>query len=243
VTRTSAAGPATPRGHVLVVDDDAAIRAALDLPLRRAGFTVSSAADGLTGLEMVRRARPDVAILDVGMPGLNGVALVRRLRAEGYELPVCILSARDQVDDRVAGLEAGADDYIPKPFAVREVVARLEALLRRRGSAPGAASTPAVLTVDDLVVDPGRRMVRRGDDEVTLTRREFDLLECLAINAGLVLSREQLLSLVWGYDFDLQTNVVDVFVGYLRRKLETGGRPRLIHTVRGVGFVLRSGDR
>jgi DNA-binding response OmpR family regulator len=156
------------------------------------------------------------------------------MRADGVDVPVCILSARDDVSDRVAGLQAGADDYLVKPFALVELTARLQALLRRRGAAVGG---PVV--VGDLVVDARRHVATRNGRELGLTRREFDLLEAFARHSGQVLSREQLLGQVWGYTFDVETNVVDVFVGYLRRKLEAGGEPRALHTVRGVGWVLR----
>jgi two-component system response regulator PrrA len=219
---------------VLVVDDDEAIRDALDRALRLEGFEVSCAPDGESALAAVEASPPDVMVLDVAMPGIDGVAVTRELRGDGNELPICILSARDEIDDRVVGLEAGADDYLVKPFAVCELVARLHALLRRRPT----AETP-LITVGDLRIDGARRRVIHGARTIELTRREFDLLETLGRNRGIVLSRERLLELVWGYDFEVNTNVVDVFVGYLRRKLEASGEPRLIHTVRGIGFVLR----
>ena len=174
-------------------------------------------------------------MLDVVLPDIDGRTVAARLRASGDETPICILSARDEVADRVAGLQAGADDYLVKPFAIEELVARLHALLRR--GAPRAGG--AVLAVGDLRIDPARRTATRGELALELTRREFDLLEALARHAGLVLSRTQLLEQVWGYDWEADGNVVDVFVGYLRRKLEAGGGERIIHTVRGVGFVLR----
>lgn len=219
---------------VLVVDDDEAIRDALDRALRLEGFEVRCASDGESALIAVGESPPDVMVLDVAMPGIDGVTVTRELRGDGNELPICILSARDEIDDRVVGLEAGADDYLVKPFAVAELVARLHALLRRR---PTVAAP--LVAVDDLRIDGARRRVIRGGRTIELTRREFDLLETLGRNAGIVLSRERLLELVWGYDFEVNTNVVDVFVGYLRRKLEAEGEPRLIHTVRGIGFVLR----
>ena len=225
--------------EVLVVDDDEDIRVSLDRGLRLSGFAVRTAPDGEQALRAVETAAPDCIVLDVGLPGADGIRVVSALRERGMTTPVCMLSARAAVDDRVAGLAAGADDYLVKPFALTELVARLRALLRR---VPAAA--PAGLTVGPLVVDPARRRVTVDGGPVDLTRREFDLLETLARNAGLVLSRERLLETVWGYDFAVDTNVVDVFVSQLRRKLEAGGAPRLVHTVRGIGFTLedRAGD-
>jgi DNA-binding response OmpR family regulator len=219
---------------VLVVDDDPGIRDALERALRLEGFAVAVAAGGVEALEIVSRDSPALVVLDVSMPDLNGRTVAARLRAKGVDTPILILSARDEVDDRVAGLQAGADDYLVKPFAMEELLARLHALLRRRP--PGG---PSPLVVGDLRIDPAGREVTRGGDVVELTRREFELLEVLARHPGMVLSRAQLLEQVWGYDWAADGNVVDVFVGYLRRKLEVGGRPRVIHTVRGIGFVLR----
>jgi DNA-binding response OmpR family regulator len=195
---------------------------------------VSLAAGGQEALRAVAERPPDVVVLDVAMPDLDGVRVVRRLRSEGFEAPVCILSARDEVEDRVSGLQAGADDYVVKPFAIAELSARLHALLRRNGR-PGTAP----IALEDLVVDPRRHLATRAGRELGLTRREFDLLEAFARHPGQVLSREQLLSSVWGYTFDVDTNVVDVFVGYLRRKLEAEGEPRILETVRGLGWALR----
>ncbi len=224
---------------VLVVDDDAAIREALERALRLEGFAVSTAAGGRAALGSVAASPPAAIVLDVAMPDLNGRAVCARLRADGVRTPILILSARDEVADRVAGLQAGADDYLVKPFAVEELVARLHALLRR-GAGDNGVDPSAVVSVGDLVVDPAARTARRGERDLELTRREFDLLEALARNAGIVLSRERLLELVWGYDWETDGNVVDVFVSYLRRKLESGGEPRIVHTVRGVGFTLRT---
>jgi len=220
---------------VLVVDDDPAIREALDRALRLEGFGVSTQSDGQGALASVAEAPPDVMVLDVMMPGISGVEVVRRLRAGGHELPICVLSARDELVDRVAGLRAGADDYLVKPFELEELVARLHALLRRR---PDRPSVP--LEVGDLRIDPARRQVRRAGREIELTGREFELLESLARHAGIVMSRSQLLEQVWGYTFEVESNAVDQFVSYLRRKLEAGGEKRIVHTVRGVGFVLRA---
>jgi DNA-binding response OmpR family regulator len=218
----------------LVVDDDPAIRKALDRALRLEGFAVRLAEGGRRALEQVDERPPSIIVLDVAMPDLDGVAVTSRLRSGGVDVPICILSARDEISDRVAGLEAGADDYLVKPFALEELVARMHALLRR---VPSAGAVP--LRIGELTVDPVRRIARRRGRELELTRREFELLLELAVHAGIVLSRAQLLERVWGYDFEVESNVVDVFVGYLRRKLEAGGEPRILHTVRGVGFVLR----
>lgn len=214
---------------VLVVDDDRSIRDSLVRGLGLEGFAVKAAADGETALDLFGSA--DILVLDLGLPGIDGIEVIRRIRGDGGEVPICVLSARDEVEDRVRGLETGADDYLVKPFALAELVARLNALLRRRGEAE-----PLVLTVGDLRLDVARRRVERAGVAVELTRREFELLRVLALNAGIVMGRDRLLALVWGYDFEVNTNVVDVFVGYLRKKL--GSEP-LIHTVRGVGFVMR----
>jgi two-component system response regulator PrrA len=225
--------PAASAPDVLVVDDDEDIRVSLDRGLRLSGFAVRTAADGDAALRSVADRVPDCIVLDVGLPGHDGVQVVETLREQGVGVPVLMLSARTTVDDRVTGLAAGADDYLVKPFALAELVARLRALLRR---IPAAA--PAGLTVGPLTVDPARRRATVDGRPVDLTRREFDLLETLARNEGIVLSRDRLLELVWGYDFAVDTNVVDVFVSQLRRKLEADGAPRLVHTVRGIGFTL-----
>jgi two-component system, OmpR family, response regulator PrrA len=224
--------------EVLVVDDDEDIRTSLERGLRLSGFAVRTAADGEEALRAVAEQAPDCIVLDVGLPGADGIRVVGLLRERGVTLPVCMLSARTEVDDRVTGLAAGADDYLVKPFALTELVARLRALLRRVPPPPGGR-----LVVGPLVVDPAARSTAVTGTSVELTRREFDLLEMLARNAGTVLSRERLLELVWGYDFAVDTNVVDVFVSQLRRKLEAGGIPRMIRTVRGVGFLLAAPER
>jgi two-component system response regulator PrrA len=223
--------------RVLVVDDDAAIRRSLERGLRLNGFAVSLAEGGQAALGRVAEAPPDVIVLDVSMPDVSGTEVCRRLRDAGDGTPVLMLSALDETSDRISGLQAGADDYLVKPFALQELVLRLHALLRRRPPSP-----TDLLRVGDLVIDPAAHTVAYRGTPVELTRREFDLLEVLARNAGLVLTRDQLLDRVWGYDFDVRTDVVDTFVSYLRRKLEAGGGPRLVHTVRGVGFVLRAGS-
>jgi DNA-binding response OmpR family regulator len=225
---------------VLVVDDDAAIREALERALRVEGFAIESAGGGRAALAAVARRPPAAIVLDVTMPDLNGRAVCARLRADGLRTPILILSARDEVADRVAGLQAGADDYLVKPFAVEELVARLQALLRRAGEERADGPDPsAQIEVGDLTIDPAARTATRGGRDLELTRREFDLLETLARNAEIVMSRERLLELVWGYDWETDGNVVDVFVSYLRRKLEAEGEPRVLQTVRGVGFTLR----
>ncbi len=221
-------------GRVLVVDDDAAILRSLGRGLRLNGYTVALAEDGESALARLAEQRADVIVLDVSMPGLSGTEVCRRLRSGGDDVPVLMLSALDEVADRVAGLQAGADDYLVKPFALQELLLRLQALLRRRPAAPGGT-----VSAGDLVLDPLSREVSYGGEQVRLTRREFELLEVLVRNAGMVLTRDQLLDRVWGYDFEVRSDAVDTFVSYLRRKLEAGGRPRLIQTVRGVGFVLR----
>ncbi|MEU6575313.1 response regulator transcription factor [Streptomyces sp. NPDC046805] len=223
-----------PGGAVLVVDDDAAIRRSLERGLRLSGFAVRTAGSGPEALAAVREAAPDVLVLDVSMPGMTGIEVCGRLRGEGWDLPVLMLSALDETADRIAGLQAGGDDYVVKPFALQELVLRLRALLRRRPPA-----SHEVLRVAGMVIDPAARTAHREGRELELTRREFELLEVLARNAGLVLTRDQLLERVWGYDVDVRTDAVDTFVSYLRRKLEAGGERRLVHTVRGVGFVLR----
>ncbi|MFF0307880.1 response regulator transcription factor [Streptosporangium sp. NPDC004379] len=222
------------RYRILVVDDDPAILRSLRRGLTLEGFDVETADSGERALELARDAAPDAVVLDVSMPGLSGIEVCTRLRARDWQTPVLMLSAMDEVADRVAGLAAGADDYVVKPFELEELVLRLRALLRRAGRLPGTA-----VRVGPLTVDPQARRVTVNGREVGLTRREFDLLEVLALNAGIVLSRPVLLERVWGYEFEVTDNAVDTFVGYLRRKLEAGGEPRMVHTVRGVGFVLR----
>ncbi|WP_308315727.1 response regulator transcription factor [Streptomyces sp. ISL-100] len=222
------------QARVLVVDDDAAIRRSLERGLRLAAFTVGVAEDGEAALHSIRRNPPDVIVLDISMPGISGIDVCADLRRDGNDVPVLMLSALDETADRIAGLQAGGDDYLVKPFALQELVLRLQALLRRRPPEDNDR-----VRVGPLVMDPAAREARLDGVLLSLTRREFELLDVLARNAGLVLTRDQLMDRVWGYDFEVSTGVVDTFVSYLRRKLESGGRPRLIHTVRGVGFVLR----
>ena len=227
-------GLLAPEPLVLVVDDEATVRQALERALRLEGFAVSTAAGGHAALEEVAARPPAVVVLDVMMPDLDGVSVVRRMRADGVDVPVCILSARDEVDDRVAGLQAGADDYLVKPFALRELQARLRALLRRT-----EATRAGVLRFADLELDPVAREVRRGGREIELSRTEFNLLELFLEHPRQVLTRSQIFERVWGYDFGSTSNALGVYIGYLRRKTEAADEPRLLHTVRGVGYILR----
>jgi DNA-binding response OmpR family regulator len=228
-------GTSGPDGPVvLLVDDDAAIRRAVGAGLELEGFRVVRASGGRAALAANASVRPAVILLDLAMPDLDGLEVLTRLRAAGDDVPVCVLSARDEVDDRVRGLQAGADDYVVKPFALEEVTARLHALLRRRPVLPDAA-----LAVGDLEIDSRSHAARRGGRDLELTRREFDLLHLFMRHPGEVIDRGRLHEEVWGYTFDPGTNVADVFVGYLRRKLELDDEERVLHTVRGVGFILR----
>ena len=220
--------------RVLVVDDDPAVSGALNRALRLEGYEVSLAEDGTRALEEIAIRPPDAVILDIGLPTIDGLDVCRRLRAADNDTPVLMLTARDAINDRVQGLDAGADDYLVKPFALAELLARLRALLRRRPEDTGEE-----LRFDDLSLDPITREARRGDRSFTLTRIEFDLLELLLRHPRQVLTRELILDRVWGYTFDSGTNSLAVYVGYLRRKTEEDNEPRLIHTARGVGYVLR----
>ncbi|GAA5161301.1 MULTISPECIES: response regulator transcription factor [Amycolatopsis] len=225
--------------RILVVDDDRAVRESLRRSLEFNGYQVDLAGDGAQALERVINDRPDAMILDVMMPRLDGLEVARRLRSTGDDLPILVLTARDTVSDRVSGLDAGADDYLPKPFALEELLARLRALLRRASREEQAGANAEQLTFADLTLDPGTREVRRGEREISLTRTEFALLELFMSYPKHVLTRSRILEEVWGYDFPTSGNALEVYVGYLRRKTEAGGEPRLIHTVRGVGYVLR----
>jgi two-component system, OmpR family, response regulator MprA len=225
---------ATGAGRLLVVDDEPAVRDALRRALVLEGYSVELAVDGQDALTTLAMKEPDAVILDVLMPGVDGLFVCRWLRARGSRIPVLMLTARDEVGDRVAGLDAGADDYVVKPFALEELLARVRALLRRtRPDGDGS------LTFADLSLDLGTREVRRGGRSIELTRTEFNLLELFMRNPRQVLERSLILERVWGYDFGPTTNSLDVYVGYLRRKTEAGGEPRLIQTVRGVGYALR----
>jgi two-component system response regulator MprA len=218
-----------------VVDDDEALRNAVRRALRLEGYDVELAGDGAEGLAHLAGLGADLVVLDVLMPILDGITVCRRLRESGDRTPVLMLTARDAVADRVVGLDAGADDYLTKPFALEELLARVRALLRR--SSP---EHEGALRVDDLELNPRTRRVTRGDRALELTRTEFALLELLMRNTGMVLTRDAIHERVWGFDEAYGSNTLDVYVGYLRRKTEAGGEARLIHTVRGVGFVLRS---
>ncbi|MGZ4524651.1 MAG: response regulator transcription factor [Mycobacteriaceae bacterium] len=223
--------------RILVVDDDRAVRESLRRSLAFNGYTVDMASDGVQALEQIAAQKPDAIVLDVMMPRMDGLEVCRRLRSTGVDLPILVLTARDTVSERVSGLDAGADDYLPKPFALEELLARLRALLRRSVPAEGEASE--VLTFADLTMDPVTMEVKRGERPISLTRTEYSLLELLLTNARRVLSRSRILEEVWGYDFPTSGNALEVYVGYLRRKTEAEGEPRLIHTVRGVGYVMR----
>ncbi|WP_040782726.1 response regulator transcription factor [Nocardia pneumoniae] len=223
--------------RILVVDDDRAVRESLRRSLTFNGYSVDLAVDGVDALEKATVQRPDALVLDVMMPRLDGLEVCRRLRSTGDDLPILVLTARDSVSERVAGLDAGADDYLPKPFALEELLARLRALLRRTAADPGEASE--AMKFADLSLDPVTREVSRGARPISLTRTEFSLLEMLMANPRRVLTRSRILEEVWGYDFPTSGNALEVYIGYLRRKTEAEGEPRLIHTVRGVGYVLR----
>ena len=220
--------------NILVVEDDAAVRGSLDRALRLEGYAVEAAPNASVAFEVMAETRPDAIVLDLGLPDLDGLSVCRRLRSAGDDTPVLMLTARDAIDDRVQGLDAGADDYLVKPFALAELLARLRALLRRR-----ASDDEEVLSFGDLSLDLSTREGRRGERVFTLTRIEFDLLELLLRHPRQVLTREVILDRVWGYTFDSGTNSLAVYVGYLRRKTEVGDEPRFIHTVRGVGYVLK----
>ena len=220
--------------RVLVVEDDEEIAQVLQRSLCLEGYEVKLAGDGVQGLEEANAFLPDLIVLDLGLPRLDGVDVAKRLRDDGDAVPILMLTARDALESRVEGLDVGADDYLVKPFERQELLARLRALLRRR---PPRGMAP--LRVGDLMLNPDTHEVSRGDRRIELTQREFELLEYLMRNERLVISRQKLLDEVWGYDPFSITNTIEVFVSNLRRKLEAGGEPRLLHTVRGAGYVLR----
>ena len=221
---------------ILVVDDERAVRESLRRALELEGYEIELAGDGNEALSRLESSEePDAMILDVLMPGVDGLEVCRRIRGTGSKLPVLMLTARTEVEDRVAGLDAGADDYVTKPFALEELLARVRALLRRTTDGDDGE----VLRFADLELDPGTREVQRGERHIELTRTEFSLLELFLQNPRQVLTRTVIFERVWGYDFGFASNSLDVYIGYLRRKTEASGEPRLIHTVRGVGYALR----
>jgi len=236
----STSSSASTSARVLVVDDDRAIRESLARALELDGYEVELAADGAVALATIRERRPDVAILDVMMPNIDGLTVCRVLRAERDRLPILMLTARTETPDRVAGLDAGADDYLAKPFELDELLARLRALLRRARPDDAVGQHDAVLQVADLKVDPGSRRVWRADDEIELSKTEFDLLELLVRNSGIVLDHSTIYERIWNYDFGPDSKNLAVYISYLRRKIDTGDLPKLIHTVRGVGYTVRS---
>jgi two-component system, OmpR family, response regulator MprA len=220
---------------ILVVDDERAVREALRRALELQGYEVDLASDGAEALaRLAANGQVDAVVLDILMPGIDGLEVCRQIRRRGSAVPVLMLTARDAVGDRVEGLDAGADDYLVKPFALEELLARVRALIRR-----GSASVDGILRFADLELDPQTREVRRDGERIDLTRTEFNLLELFMLNPRQVLTRSVIFERVWGYDFGFASNSLDVYIGYLRRKTETGERPRLIHTVRGVGYALR----
>jgi two-component system response regulator MprA len=221
--------------HVLVAEDDPAVRSAITRVLELEGYRVSSVNDGAAALAFVTDTPPDAVVMDVMMPFADGFTVCREARLRGSRIPILLLTAKHEVSDRVAGLDAGADDYLVKPFAIDELLARVRALLRRRPS----ADSNHVLSVGDLVLDPARREVRRGTREIQLTKTEFDLLEALMLRAGMVVSRDQLYEEIWGYNFETGSKSLDVYIGYLRRKTEENGEPRIVHTLRGVGYTVK----
>jgi two-component system response regulator MprA len=223
------------QARILVVEDDSAVRDALERALSFEGYSIETATDGAIALSRLREATVDLVVLDVMMPHVDGIETCRRIRASGDTVPILMLTARTAVGDRVEGLDAGADDYMAKPFALDELLARIRALLRRSG---GDVST--IMRFEDLTIDTGARIARRGDRDLGLTKTEFDLLVLLARSPGIVLDRDTIYEEIWGIDFLTSSNSLDVYIGYLRRKTEAEGESRLIHTVRGVGYVLRA---
>jgi len=234
--------PATPAATVLVVDDDRAVRESLRRSLEFNGYDVHLAGDGAEALAGIGRIAPDVVVMDVMMPRLDGLDTTRALRAAGNDVPILVLTARDAVGERVEGLDAGADDYLTKPFALQELLARLRALLRRATPVPEEGDEEEILSFADLTMNVTTREVTRGDRDIELTRTEFTLLEMFLRRPRRVLDRSFILEEVWGYDFPTTANSLEVYVGYLRRKTEAEDEPRLIHTVRGIGYVLKATD-
>ncbi|GAA3978868.1 response regulator transcription factor [Thermobifida alba] len=229
----------SPARTVLIADDDRAIRDSLERALQLEGYRTRTAADGVEALTAVHADPVDLLILDVMMPGVDGLGVCRVLRAEGDRTPILMLTARVETPDRVAGLDAGADDYLPKPFDLDELLARIRALLRRAAPTSGEGAAEPLIQVGDLRIDPGARRVWRAGREVELSKTEFDLLELLARNAGIVLDHATIYDRIWGYDFGPESKNLAVYISYLRRKLEPEGTTPLIQTVRGVGYTLR----
>jgi DNA-binding response OmpR family regulator len=224
---------------ILIIEDEAKIARFIELELRHEGYEIRTSGDGLEGLSAARSWRPDLLVLDLMLPGISGIEVCRRLRAEdaGRALPILMLTAKDDVSDKVMGLDMGADDYMTKPFAIEELLARIRALLKRRGAERARAE--AELSAGALKLRPGARSVAYGDTPLQLTKTEFDLLECLMRNAGRVLSRDELLEKVWGWSYDGDTNVVDVYIRYLRQKIDEPFARKTIHTIRGVGYLFK----
>ena len=223
--------------HLVIAEDDRAVRESVTRALELEGYTVTAVTDGVAALDAASGSGVDLLLLDLGMPNMDGLTVCRRLRSAGSRIPILVLTARTEVSDRVSGLDAGADDYLPKPFSLDELLARLRSLLRR--STFDDTDAPATITVEDLVIDEAARRAWRGERELELTKTEFDLLELLARNTGVVLSHSSIYDQIWGYDFGPDSKALAVYIGYLRRKTEDGGEPRIIQTVRGVGYTLR----
>jgi len=223
--------------HLVIAEDDRAVRESVTRALELEGYTVTAVTDGVSALEAASGSGVDLLLLDLGMPNMDGLTVCRRLRSAGSRIPILVLTARTEVSDRVSGLDAGADDYLPKPFSLDELLARLRSLLRR--STFDDADAPVTIKVEDLVIDEAARRAWRGERELELTKTEFDLLELLARNSGVVLSHSAIYDQIWGYDFGPDSKALAVYIGYLRRKTEDGGEPRIIQTVRGVGYTLR----
>lgn len=232
--------PQNPEARLLVVDDEPNIRELLSTSLRYAGFEVTAAANGREALDAAEEFQPDLAVLDVMLPDMDGFTVTRRLRAAGRHFPVVFLTARDGTEDKITGLTVGGDDYVTKPFSLDEVVARIRAVLRRTASLDDDA---AVLRVDDLELDDDAHEVRRGGEVVGLSPTEFKLLRYLMMNPNRVLSKAQILDHVWEYDFNGDASIVESYISYLRRKIDVGGREKMIHTKRGVGYMLRTADK
>jgi len=223
--------------HLVIAEDDRAVRESVKRALELEGYSVTAVNDGVAALEAASGSDVDLLLLDLGMPNMDGLTVCRRLRSAVSRLPILVLTARTEISDRVSGLDAGADDYLPKPFSLDELLARVRSLLRR--STFDEAVAPAQITVDDLVIDEAARRAWRGDREMELTKTEFDLLELLARNTGVVLSHSTIYDEIWGYDFGPDSKALAVYIGYLRRKTEEGNESRIIQTVRGVGYTLR----